>query len=73
MEYRSQLGIVLNAIVLNQPISEAAEFLNHSRSMHTAYREVITIVDHTVAAEGTDVSVPFRNKDRFSIPLYYIY
>lgn len=77
IEHRTQLGILLYAILLNKTIADCAQFLADVSSNHTTYREALTIVDHTSAAPGTDVSVPFatrlENRDRFSIPLYYIY
>lgn len=73
IEYNTQLGVLLYAIILNRSVSETVTFLNGFDSLQTQYREVIRIGDHTRAAqEGIDVAVPFMSGDKYRIPLYYI-
>lgn len=77
IQHKTQLGLLLYAILLNKTIEDTAAFLRDPSTIHTTYREAIIIIDHTVATGEVDVSVPFLsrldNRDRHSIPLYYIY
>lgn len=77
IEHRTQLGLLLYAILRNETIGNTANFLGDVASNHTTYREAIVFVDHTTAPAGVNVSTPFKitlnNTERHGIPLYYIY